>query len=869
MYTVRSIRQLHILTGLVGIPFWFVLSLCCFTSYGQEQQSPDRLRDHGKWYTTYHDLLKDGEWITYHKNYPDDMDTLIVQQIENDKKYTLPGCSQATYLGNNLVSVSCEGIIKLIDLNNGNKERLERVTNVQLSTNKRYLLLFKQKENELMVRDLKNRDSMVFYGVYQYLYSDKAQSVSIAISTDKGNELKILYLDGSLKKEMIEHANPRKILEMCWGDKGNNLVYTLGAVKDGDGHSDSGRIGFYDLKRKNLFEFDPSKASNFPELYRLTKNGQTPLRTSPDGERVFFTYSRKEPLKTDDIPEVWKADAPYLHKKMSFHMNWQNTAMIGMWTPGTDRFMPVTSIDYPKAFIDPGGKYALVYDPATYEPQSRWHPPIDLYLMNLVTRERKPFLKKHLNDLNSIRFSPSGRYILYFKNGEWWLYDTTNEFHLNMSGKLNRMLKKPYFYGSSLESDPPGWGRDEKMLFMYNSHDLWSVPVGEGIPERITKGKEESIRYRLILNKKTSGLDANTISFKKGDPLLFSIEKDDRMGYAILEKGKNMHRISFNKAYTRWPNISRDGTMFSFMEETFYMPPRIMVYSTGKRQLKIAFQSNSHYKDYKQGMSKPIQFCNRDGDTLSGVLRFPPDYDKDSIYPMVVRVYQKQRHYLHQYSNPGFNNGTGFNPSNLLAKGYIVFLPDIKYKIGEPGFSAADCIVSGTKEAIKQAAVDPKRIGLIGHSFGGYETLFTITQTDLFATAIASAANASLPRSYLYLDNGINLNFDRFEYGQSRMGKSLFDDYQGYLDNSPLYHAKNINVPLLLWTGKEDNHVFYYQSLSFHLAMKRLGKKNTFLFYPDEGHVFSKPKNQKDITLRVQQWFDHYLKGEPKHEWMP
>src|SRR5690606_23687233 len=132
--------------------------------------------------------------------------------------------------------------------------------------------------------------------------------------------------------------------------------------------------------------------------------------------------------------------------------------------------------------------------------------------------------------------------------------------------------------------------------------------------------------------------------------------------------------------------------------------------------------------------------------------------------------------------------------------------------------------------------------------------LFTITQTNLFKTAISGSGNGDIIRSYLYIDYGSSLNYDDYEFSQYRMGNSLFEDYQGYLDNSALYHAKNIQTPLLLWSGKEDFHVNYYQSISFHLALKRMGKKNTLLLYPKEGHVFNQKINQKDITLRIQHW---------------
>ena len=327
--------------------------------------------------------------------------------------------------------------------------------------------------------------------------------------------------------------------------------------------------------------------------------------------------------------------------------------------------------------------------------------------------------------------------------------------------------------------------------------------------------------------------------------------------------------ISLEESNTSHPTYNSANEVFVYHKERFNQPEYIVAYSLKNEKSETIFQSNSHYKTYQWGTTKLIHFENSKGENLSGTVRYPVNYNKDSLYPMVVHVYQKQSQYLNQYKNPSMRNGAGFNPTNLMLKGYVVFMPDINYTIGEPGFSALDCIESGVKKVIEIASVNPHKIGLIGHSFGGYETLFSIGNSKIFATAIAGASIGSYPMEYLYLADKSILNYYMFEHFQLRMGKSLFDDYQGYLDNSPLYHAKEIETPLLLWSGKADFHVNYYQSLSFHLAMKRLKKSNTLLLYPGASHVLSKSSDQKDLTHRVEQWFGHYLKGEEKQDWMP
>ena len=196
-------------------------------------------------------------------------------------------------------------------------------------------------------------------------------------------------------------------------------------------------------------------------------------------------------------------------------------------------------------------------------------------------------------------------------------------------------------------------------------------------------------------------------------------------------------------------------------------------------------------------------------------------------------------------------------------------MPDIVYEIENPGSSAVDCVVSATKKVIDSESIDRSRIGLTGHSYGGYETDYIITQTDMFAAAVAGAAITDFVNGYLWVVPGYGIpNFYHYEFGQLRIGKSLYEDYPAYLRNSPLYHADKVNTPLLSWAGDQDVQVDHNQTIEFYLALRRLGKINTMLLYPGANHVLMEKKHQEDLTQRIGQWFDYYLKGNKKPEWL-
>jgi dipeptidyl aminopeptidase/acylaminoacyl peptidase len=236
---------------------------------------------------------------------------------------------------------------------------------------------------------------------------------------------------------------------------------------------------------------------------------------------------------------------------------------------------------------------------------------------------------------------------------------------------------------------------------------------------------------------------------------------------------------------------------------------------------------------------------------------------------MIVCIYEKQTAIRHRYSNPTLLNESVPNASLFASQGYFVLYPDIVYTIGSPGFSATDCLIAATTAAMAMAPIDKSKIGLTGHSFGGYETNFIITQTGLFAAAIAGSGLSDFTSGYLSVNWGAkNTNGWRYEFQQMRMGKTLFEDYEGYQRNSPVNFVSNVITPLLTYTGAEDTNVNPYQTMEFYLALRRLKKEHVMVLYPKENHTILGRENQIDLTNKFSEWFGYYLKGEKKPEWL-
>ena len=238
---------------------------------------------------------------------------------------------------------------------------------------------------------------------------------------------------------------------------------------------------------------------------------------------------------------------------------------------------------------------------------------------------------------------------------------------------------------------------------------------------------------------------------------------------------------------------------------------------------------------------------------------------------MVVHIYEMQSSRLHRYVNPSMETQSGLNEILFTLNDYFVFMPDIVHENENVGPSTLDCVVAGTKKIIDMGMIDVKKIALMGHSFGGYETAFVINHTNLFATAIASGGITDLSRFYWNISNNTGRP-EMWRFGKGHLwrmsDKTPISHRADFERNSPLSSVENLSIPLLMWTGKEDTQVDPKESTSYYMALRRLGKKGVFLQYPKEGHTLLDPVNQKDLTERILQWFDYYLKGGQPAEWI-
>lgn len=347
-------------------------------------------------------------------------------------------------------------------------------------------------------------------------------------------------------------------------------------------------------------------------------------------------------------------------------------------------------------------------------------------------------------------------------------------------------------------------------------------------------------------------------------------ESDKQSGIAVLKSGSNKLAIVQHSAdlysYISKPKQAND---LFFVKENNTTSPELYIAenSTFNKTRKLT-ENTPKKDDYALSSgAKLIDYVNDFGDTLQATLFLPADYVEGKSYPTITYIYERLTDGTNSYSQPAFPGG-GFNRAVYTSNGYAVLMPDIAYKLNDPGMSAVACVVPAVKAAVATGIVDEERVGIHGHSWGGYQTSFLITQTDIFKAAVAGAPLTNMISMYslIYWNSGTT-NQSIFESSQGRLTTGYWDNWDAYTRNSPIYHIKNVNTPLVILHNDKDGAVDYTQGIEYFNGLRRLQKPVTMLTYNGENHGLAKEVNKKDYAVRMMEFFDHYLKGATSPDW--
>lgn len=839
-----------------------------------QQGKPLTPGDYGQWSTVILEQLSDkGKWASFQVSYETGGDTLEVRSTDGLKRYCYPRASHGSFIGERWFACIASGSLLIQDLENGEMEKVLGVTSFSVSGTSKHLMYRKAGDGipNLIVREI---DGPVVFEARQcvsFHYSPEANAIAFITVSPFGEKLAIYNLGNAVLKHLgtLEGLSFKKIV---WHQDGRSIAYI---AKAGSGSDVTDTVGYYDLPTGRLYWFLVKDSPSIPSGHTIVAEGMLALTISDDGRRVFFTVRKMPVPSLSGQVQVWNTSDKLLYPNKALSGNGEYQVKLVMWIPQKDVLSVLNDPQAPQVYLNGNKSHAISFNGSASLSDGATMPLVDYYLHDFNSGDKALVLQNYAGASSGLQPSPGGKYLTYFLQGHWWCYNIASGKHYNLTGAVPcDFAREDYDYPGTVPAYPvAGWSSGDRAVFLYDAYDIWMVALDGSWIRKITNGRRSGTRYRLVPQgagqKPRMNYEGSNIAgvFDTSDWLLLRSSGPGGNGYSIWAEGQKVKEIVKTAKRCSQAVLSVSAESILYMEEHFNSPP-CFHYKAFNKVAKVVFQSNPQHYKFQWGRSEVFSFTTASHGTLKAALFYPAGYDPSRQYPMVVYIYEKESNSHDLYVNPSELNSGGFNITNLTSQGYLVLAPDIHYTFGSPGLSALDCVTSATRAAIRRASVDPKKIGLIGGSFGGYETSFIITQTDMFAAAVAGAGITDLISNYFYVSWNFGVpNFWRFERGQMRMGLTPFEDYGSYLENSPIYHADKICTPLLSWSGEEDYQVHYYQSMELHLALRRLHKKNVLFLYPGEGHFLSKPDNQRHCTRSTEQWFAHYLKGEEEPCW--
>lgn len=518
------------------------------------------------------------------------------------------------------------------------------------------------------------------------------------------------------------------------------------------------------------------------------------------------------------------------------------------------------------------GEFVLGVSTVGYRIESQWtgNTCNDVYTVSTHTGEHS-LVAKGLPDRPSM--SAAGKYLTWFNRDDyqWYIYSiadkktrcVTEGLEVPFEDATGQRPERYVSFGSM------GWSKDDRFFYVYDQYDIWQIdPTGKTSPAMITKGtgRNENIVFRNIkFNRDVEYIDTDKPLFLSA----FNKETKEAGYYSLQTTAKNkLLKLILDKKSFPSINKAKNADVFVYTKADFATTPDLWLTVDMWKKEKQLSHINPQMKDYLWGTVELVDWKSKDGQDLQGLLYKPEGFDPEKKYPMIIYFYERHSNELYRHFTPAPSRST-VNITFYCSRGYLVFTPDISYVDGYPGRSAYNSVVAGTEMLCQYPWVDRAHIGIQGQSWGGYQVAWLVTQTDMFAAAGAGAPVSNMTSAYggIRWESGLVRQM-QYEHQQSRIGKTLWDGLELYLENSPLFYADKVKTPLLIMHNDNDGAVPWYQGIEYFTALRRLNKVVYMLQYNGEEHNLVQRRNMYDLTIRLQQFFDHFLKGDPMPVWM-
>jgi len=604
---------------------------------------------------------------------------------------------------------------------------------------------------------------------------------------------------------------------------------------------------------------------------------------SRDGRRLFFgTAPAPQPEPKDTLLEeekvtldVWHWQDPYIQPMQLRRARRERDRSYQAVVHLRDgHVVQLATSDMPDVSVGVHGNadVAVGTSDLPYRQLISWDTPgyEDVYLVDVRTGERRLILEE---TQASVRLSPDGRYLTWYDYVEqdWFARDVRDGRTVNLTEGIPHPLfdedfdtpSRPRSYGSA------GWTADDRLFLVYDRYDVWATdPTGRSRPRNITegRGRAEGIRFRAVsLDREADAVDPRA-------PILLSAfqlrTKDAGFFRDRVEGTAEPERLAFSSHRYSTPRKAEEANVLLFTRSSVAEFPDVWVSDLDFAGARKVSGANPQQADYRWATVELVEWLSADGTPLQGLLYKPDDFDPGRKYPLMVNFYEQDSDNLHVHFPP-IPHRSVIKPIFYASRGYVVFIPDIAYRTGYPGESALNAVVPGVLHLIDRGYIDEERIGVQGHSWGGYQIAYLVTRTNLFRAAAAGAIVSNMTSAYggIRWESGMSRMF-QYERDQSRIGASLWEAPIRYLENSPIFWADKIETPLLMMANDNDGAVPWYQGIEMFTALRRLGKPAWMVNYNGEPHWPVTFAEKRDWNIRLQQFFDHFLMDAPAPVWL-
>ncbi|MCL2414801.1 MAG: prolyl oligopeptidase family serine peptidase [Bacteroidales bacterium] len=638
--------------------------------------------------------------------------------------------------------------------------------------------------------------------------------------------------------------------------------------------------------------------AGLPQGYIISENRT--LALSKEGTRLFFGIAPR-PLERDTtlvdfetaVLDIWHYMDDFVQPRQLVTLR---RDLARSYLSFVDPRLPQNGLvrlatpEYPNVTVPNrwSSDWAFSVSDVPYRIQTQWNAdaPEDLYIIDVATG--KPRMLITAGTLTGVHASPEGRFLVWFDRTarHWFSYELATQTMRNLTEGINVAFwdevhdrpQLPPPYGSG------GWRENDAVIFLSDRYDIWEVdPSGRNAPFMLTDGVGRANRYSFcILHLRKNETiashrgrwwsppadpirDGETIHFTAFD----NVNKYN--GFFLKEQGRRrtpMQRLVLDGHNYQHLRVSNDGRTYTFVRSNFSESPNLWTTRNRFRTQTQLSDINPQQENYLWGTAQLVSWACPNGRPHDGILFKPENFDPNKKYPMIVFFYERRSYQLFFYREPAPSRST-INISYFVSNGYIVFLPDTYYDLGFPGQSAYNSIMSGVDMLIENPWIDQNNIGIQGQSWAGYKIAWLITRTDRFRAAMAGAPVSNMTSAYgtIRWATGIVRQF-QYEGTQSRIGQNLWDALDLYIENSPLFFLPNVNTPLLIMHNDGDGAVPWEEGIQLFTGLRRLGKPVWLLNYNGEAHNLRERRNQKDLSIRLSQFFDHFLRGAPAPVWI-